>query len=379
MKPISTVLKVLVAGSLGIALAACSEAPGTPTETSPPSATAASLSSASTETSAPSATGCSGRQPGTGLIYYLAPALSDDFQAVVKEQTETIGTELGYTVRTLNANSQATTQVNQFDNAIAQHPRAIIVNAWDASTITTAVEKARAEGIKVFVLDRFVTDTQVDFTSAAGTVRLGQIAAGEVGRLLTEKFGSPTGTVLEIMGDLGDGYTVTVDQGFKEEMGLNYPDVSIITKDSPGWTPEGAAAAIDGQLTASHDIDLIYLHGDFRAATAIAALEGKGVGKGELILVGTDGAAAGLDAIRDGWMTLTVEQPAVQEAAGIWECMADVLAGETLGSGIVDVMGLPSELTLEEWGPTLREPGKVIDRSNVDDPGLWGNLKVATE
>jgi hypothetical protein len=75
-------------------------------------------------------------------------------------------------------------------------------------------------------------------------------------------------------------------------------------------------------------------------------------------------------------MLETVQQPVPQQVAGIWQYMSDVLAKKTFSPGSVDIGGLTSELTLESWGPTLTLPGGVIDATNVNDPSLWGNLKV---
>jgi ribose transport system substrate-binding protein len=38
------------------------------------------------------------------------------------------------------------------------------------------------------------------------------------------------------------------------------------------------------------------------------------------------------------------------------------------------VVGLKSELTIEEWGPNLKIPGAAITADNVDDTRFWGNL-----
>ena len=38
------------------------------------------------------------------------------------------------------------------------------------------------------------------------------------------------------------------------------------------------------------------------------------------------------------------------------------------------MVGLKSELTIEEWGPNLKIPGAAITAENVDDTRFWGNL-----
>ena len=43
------------------------------------------------------------------------------------------------------------------------------------------------------------------------------------------------------------------------------------------------------------------------------------------------------------------------------------------------MLGLPSMVTEEAWGPTIKIPGAAITADNVDDPSFWGNLKPPTE
>jgi ABC-type sugar transport system substrate-binding protein len=133
---------------------------------------------------------------------------------------------------------------------------------------------------------------------------------------------------------------------------------------------------VDSQLTTNKNIDIIFLHSEVRAPAVITVLQAHNLKAGDITLVGTDGTPTGLAAIRDGWMLETVQQPVPQQVAGIWQYMSDVLAKKTFSPGSVDIGGLTSELTLESWGPTLTLPGGVIDATNVNDPSLWGNLKV---
>jgi ribose transport system substrate-binding protein len=321
--------------------------------------------------------GCSPASTGGGskVVYYMAPTLFDEFQAGTNKMMLQFGQEAGYEVRALNGNNNADTQINQIDDAVNQKPVAIILNAVDAATVTGSVDKARQAGIPVLVYDRFIQDTQVDFHSVVGTIKIGQMAAGEIARLLKEKNGEEKGTVLEIMGDPGDNYTILIDQGFQEAMKA-FPNIQIVAKTTAGWEPTVAASIVDDQLTANADTDLIFVHADFRATSIVPVLQSHGIDKGQVILVGTDGAPTGLQSIRDGWMTLTIGVPMVEQVYGIWQFLPDVLAKKSFQDGTVDVKGIQAEMKNESWGPTLYLPGQIVDSSNVDNENLWGNMKV---
>jgi len=320
--------------------------------------------------------GCAKAGNSSKVVYYMAPGLFDEFQAGTNKMMLQFGKEGGYEVRALNAGNTSATQVNQIDDAISQKPRAIILNAVDAATITASVDKARQAGIPVLVYDRFIQDTTTDFHSVVGTVKIGNMAADEIGRLLKEKNGEAKGIVLEIMGDPGDNYTILIDQGFQDKMKADYPNVQVIAKTTAGWEPTVAASIVEDQLTANEKIDLIFVHADFRATSIIPVLQAHGLKQGDVLMVGTDGAPSGLQAIRDGWMIETIGVPMVQQVYGIWQFLEDVVAKKSLSAGTMDVKGVQSELKMEKWGATLYLPGQIVDQKNVDDPNLWGNMKV---
>lgn len=310
-----------------------------------------------------------------GTIYYLLPELLGAVQVLFEAENKRIGEELGYKIITLNANNQVPEQLRQLDDAIAQKPKAIILNAVDSSTVTASVEKAKENGIKVFVLDRFITETKIDFTSALGTVKMGEIGAEESLKLLREKNGEEEGVILEVMGDSGDNYSVTIHQGF-ESIISEYPNIELVSKDTPGWDTNNTINIVNDQLTSRDDIDIIFIHWDGRVPWIFPVLEGKGYTKGDIKIVGTDGTPEALDMIREGWLESTVNTPVLSEVKGIWEFMDEVLSGEEIAAGEYDILGVGCELTEEEWGLTLYVPGAITNKDNVDDAQWWGNAET---
>jgi len=312
---------------------------------------------------------------GKGVLYYMLPALLDEFQSGTKLMVEKYGKEQGFEVKSLNANNNAQVQNDQMDDAIAQKPSAIILNAVDASTITASVNKARNAGIPVLVYDRFITDTTLDFHSVVGTVKMGEIAAAECVKLLKKKYNAEKGSVLELMGDPGDMYSVLIDQGFRNSL-AKHPSISVVVKEAAGWDITVTARALDDQLTAGSKFDIIFIHADFRVPAITPVLERHGYKAGDVLIIGTDGMPSGLDQIRNGWMIETVAVPMVQQVWGLFQFMDKVLAKKTIAAGGYDVKGIKAELKIEKWGPTLYLPGEIISKDNVNNPELWGNIKL---
>ena len=119
---------------------------------------------------------------------------------------------------TLNADNKTDVQQSQMNDTITLKPSAIILAAVDFNALQPSIEKARAAGIPVMEFDRQITATMSDFTSVAGTVEIGYVAAGEIQRLLKEKNGDVKGKVLQVLGDPADPYTLDIQKGFEEKM-----------------------------------------------------------------------------------------------------------------------------------------------------------------
>jgi ribose transport system substrate-binding protein len=320
--------------------------------------------------------GGTGETAGKGLVFYLSPNQFDEFQTTASKLIRKYVEDAGYELKEMVAQSgqaeDVALQLSQLDNAITQNPKAIIIAACDASAVVDGIERARAEGIPVIVFDRTISETEVDFSSVAGCRRIGILAGGEIVRLLKEKYGSVKGSILDIMGDPGDMYTVLIEEGFQEVL-ADYPDVEINTKIADGWEASNAADIADDWLVARPDTDLIFSHAEHLAAAITSVLQTQGFSKNQIIMVSTAGMPMGLDLVREGWLQATVEQPLTAQAEGVAMFLDDVIAGKEIKPGTYTVGGFESDLVIKEYGPELMIPGSVITKDNVDDKKFWGN------
>jgi ribose transport system substrate-binding protein len=317
-------------------------------------------------------------QESKGKIYYLVPTLLDEFQTGSIDAITKFMKDVGYEVVSLDGQNRSDLQLNQIDDVINLKPAAVILAAVDFDAAKTGIEKMRAAGIPVMIFDRQITSTPSDFTSVAGTIEIGYIAAEEITRLLTEKNGLPKGKVLQILGDPGDPYTLDIQKGFEEKMAA-HPDVTILTQAAMQWEASNAGNIAQDQLLTNPDIDLIFVHAAHLAVAVAAVLEAQGKQPGEVMLVSSNGAPVGLDLIRKGWEQVEVEQPMVAQAAALAMFADKVVNKEEIKPGTYNVTGLESELTIESWGPNIKIPGAAITKDNVDDPKFWGNMKPPTE
>lgn len=313
-----------------------------------------------------------------GKVYYLVPTLLDEFQTGSVSALEMFLKQVGYEMQTLNADNKTDVQQSQMNDVIALKPAAIILAAVDFNALKPSIEAAMAAGIPVVEFDRQITSTPSAFTSVAGTVEIGYVAADVVQKLLTEKKGSVSGKVLQVLGDPGDPYTLDIQKGFEEKMAA-FPEVKIISVPAMAWAADAAGTIVNDQLLANPDIDLIFNHAAHLSVAAAASLEAAGKKPGDVLMLSSNGAPVGLDLIRKGWMQAEVEQPLYAQAAAVAMFMDKIVNKQEIKAGSYDVLGLPSTVTIEAWGPNIKIPGAAITMENIDNPAFWGNLKPPTD
>lgn len=313
-----------------------------------------------------------------GTVYYLVPTLLDEFQTGSVSALEMFLKQVGYEMKTLNADNKTDAQQSQMNDVIALKPSAIILAAVDFNALKPSVEAARAAGIPVVQFDRQITSTVSDFTSVAGTIEIGYVAAEEAEKLLKAKNGDVKGKILQVLGDPGDPYTLDIQKGFEEKMKA-FPGVTIISVPAMQWEASNAGTIVSDQLQANPDIDLIFSHAAHLSVAAVASLEAAGKKPGDIMMMSSNGAPVGLDLIRKGWLNVEVEQPLYAQAAAVAMFMDKIVNKQEIKPGEYDVIGLNGVVTNEAWGPNLKVPGAAIDKSNVDDPKFWGNQKPPTD
>lgn len=313
-----------------------------------------------------------------GKVYYLVPTLLDEFQTGSVSALEMFLKQVGYEMQTLNADNKTDVQQSQMNDVIALKPAAIVLAAVDFNALKPSIEAAMAAGIPVVEFDRQITSTPSSFTSVAGTVEIGHVAASVVEDLLTKKNGSVKGKVLQVLGDPGDPYTLDIQKGFEEKMAA-FPEVKIISLPAMMWEASNAGTIVSDQLLANPDIDLIFNHAAHLSVAAAASLEAAGKQPGDVLMLSSNGAPVGLDLIRKGWMQAEVEQPLYAQAAAVAMFMDKIAGKQEIKAGEYDVLGLKSTVTIEAWGPNIKIPGAAITMENIDNPAFWGNMKPPTD
>jgi simple sugar transport system substrate-binding protein/ribose transport system substrate-binding protein len=334
-----------------------------------------------------------GTSPGTATaaparrIAFFVPWTEDVWYVVAVEAARAEATKLGMQLDAYDATNKVEVQIQQFDAAIAAKPEAIVLSSVDPGAMVPSIEKAHDAGIKVIVYDRPITKTtKLDALLLLDTRQIGEMQAKAVVDAMTAKHGAPKGTVIRAYGDPADTWAAGLNRGWDPYM-ATHPDITVLKATSGAWDAALSAANVQLLLAAHPEVDAISLDSDWLGTGLYTVLQQGGYGKvgqpKHLFLVGDGGMTSGLQAIRDGWMDFTVNNPVADCAATVVK-IADMLAsGKPLRDEWVEE-GKPWSPTMitravptadEPYaGPVLSMSNYIVDKTNVDDPTLWGNV-----
>ncbi len=202
----------------------------------------------------------------------------------------------GWTVQTVTSNADANKQANDVRDYIAQGVDAIVAVPDDSAGICVVVEEAKAAGIPFYTIDRSPSGCAINMTVLSDNYLAGQQSGQAVVDFLTEKYGAPQGTVLEITGNMGQNVAQLRGGGFQEIVTAN-PDINLITRIGDWDAAKGVDIVRD--VVSAEDLDAIYFHSDCVYTPGTLQVLGE---LGKLIPRGEDGHIflAGVDACLPG-------------------------------------------------------------------------------
>jgi len=312
-------------------------------------------------------------------IYYLIPTLIDEFQTESQRMIEGVFSALNYRVISIDAQGNPELQIRQLKKAADDHPVAIILNAVDSVSIAKALQDVKPKGVPVLVYDRMLsTEEAFDFASVSDAEEIGKMAARRTIELLGIQPGSSVPkTILQIVGDPGDSYSLRVLGGFRTTTNA-YKNIRVITVPAMGWEPGNARKAAEDALRSNPRVDLIFCHSADLAAAVIPLFESK-IRANQVMVMAITGAPVGLDNLSSGLQKFEIEQPLYAQVYGLalgLRAVIDVTAGRPgLKDGKCEFMGVPG--SIEHGGRVLKLQGRPLNTDDLKgraNLGLWGDL-----
>lgn len=291
--------------------------------------------------------------------------LSDEWIISAAVYPQWLLEQAGAEVTVVNDNYDLDRQKNTLDDFITMGVDVIILQPVDDFAIADKVNEIQAKGIPVMALNHPPMDKDLNPIVAVGGVSPDFDMAAGCANYIVEKAAGKDVKVVEMMGDIKQINAQRRAAGFKEAVEKN-PNLKYVNSRVTNWGPEAAMAATEDFISADPDLFAIYIHSDGMASGIISALKSNGklypVGHPEhIVFVSMDGAPIGMQAIRDGWMDLSMEQSPYAMACIVAKGALMVAQGIKLpeiGEGVIIV-----------------EPVKITAET-VDMESLWGNYGV---
>ena len=227
-----------------------------------------------------------------------------------------------------NASGDASRQQQQFNSAISQGAKAIVLDPVDSAAAASLVKAAQAKGIKVIAYDRPIPSTPADYYVSFNNEEIGKsIAKSLVDHLKATGAATSDTGVLEINGSPTDAAAGLIKKGIHE--GLADGGYATLSEyDTPEWAPARAQQWASGQISRfGKKIVGVVAANDGTAGGAIAAFKAAGVDPVPPV-TGNHATIAGLQLIISGDQYNTISKPSEIVAAAAADVVGDLLQGQ---------------------------------------------------
>lgn len=245
------------------------------------------------------------------------------FEAKLKEVSP--GSKVLYN----NANADASKQQQQFNSALTQGAKVIVLDPVDSAAAASLVQSAHSRGVKVIAYDRPIPSTPADFYVSYDNERIGALISRSLVADLKARGVSPSsGGILEVNGSPTDAAAGLIKKGIHE--GLAAGGYKTLAEyDTPDWTPSKAQDWVSGQVSRfGKQIVGVVAANDGTGGGAIAAFKAAGVTPVPPT-TGNDATTAGLQLVISGDQFNTISKPSEIVAAAAAQAAVDLAAGRT--------------------------------------------------
>ena len=227
-----------------------------------------------------------------------------------------------------NATADMALQQQQFNAALTQGAKVIVLDPVDSKAASALVTLAKSQDVKVIAYDRPIPDTPADYYVSFDNEGIGYaISKSLVDHL--KATGVPDGSgVLQINGSPTDAAAGLIRDGIHR--GLKESGYKTLAEfDTPDWKPTEAQQWAAGQITRfGADIKGVVAANDGTGGGAIAAFKAAGVNPVPPV-TGNDAVIAALQLIISGDQYNTISKPSEIVAAAAANVAVKLLNGET--------------------------------------------------
>jgi len=326
-------------------------------------ATGAVLSACSQPSTSTAASGStSTRKASDVVVGYAGPTLTNAFFVGLEKGVKDGTKRQGFSLRETNANGDAGKQFNDAMDLLNQGVNVLVLTPIDSNGITPVVQAANQKGVPVFTLDRGASGGKITCFVETNNKKAGQEAATWIATQLKGRYGKPVGNVVDLVGLVGTTAAADRETGF--QAGLKaYPGMKLVAKQEGGFDQEKSLNAMANILQANKKIDAVFGANDDNTVGALRAIDSANryqpvSSKQHVYIIGLDGTAQALQAIRDGKQDATISQNPIKMAERSMSYIKDL---------VVDGKSVPAH----DFWPSQLITKENIDSQQVKDYGIW--------
>lgn len=221
----------------------------------------------------------------------------------------------------LDANFDASRQLDDIDDMIQQGVSAILMDCVDSNAIKPAIEACKAAGIPVIAYNSPV-DADVDALICSDNYLAGQIIGEALAEAIDYKgqVAMLTFNQVEVCADRANGFY---------DVMTKYPDIEVVAQQECTPGTDTALPIAENMLQAYPDLVGMFAMNDASALGCVAAAESAGL-IDQVSIVGVDANADARDAIAAGKMLASAGQYPDEMGKQAVELAYKLLAGETV-------------------------------------------------
>jgi ABC-type sugar transport system substrate-binding protein len=266
--------------------------------------------------------------------------------------TETLGIVQGYIARDFDA--------------------VFVCSAANAATMNELYARGTAEGVNFY---QFNSTEELANPSQAEDPKGGLNTVSNIGyddrwqsgyvagQYIAEQLGG-NGSVIAILGPSGSDWTKLRQQGFEKAIS-EHPGMQLAATADGGYVRDKGLTAAQDLLVKYPDVDAIWGENEDMALGASQAIDARGLkhwdGQDGIITIGADGLVSGMEAIKAGKLTATVDVNSIE----MGETMIETLfAHEVLGQDVNLFVRIPTDVvdkTNVEWHQAIIQEALAAD------------------
>ena len=238
------------------------------------------------------------------VIGYITKSATNAGWMMINQGAQDAANEEGVTLVSVGPAFQGdlSSQLEVFENLVAQGAKAIGVAPVDSAGIAPAVNDAMDAGIPVIAIDTGVSGADVTSFVATDNQAVAKVQGSVAATLVADG-----DAIIYVTGNQAQSTGQERRDGFMAGFTAARPNSEVIVVPTE-WNSQQAQEGVEAILNSRDDIKMVANAWDGGTMGAKAALENLGYSAGDVKLVGFDGASDAIVAMDAGWVHANTAQ-----------------------------------------------------------------------